>query len=353
MIHLVNISKLALIAFLFVFSNSAFNAEFKFGNIMTDKILLGEGSRGKAYLSLYDDHTSEKEKLLAIKEVKLSVQKTRKFANIANEICANYELSGSSLIANSFGVSVDNNNLIFAMEPLLGSDLSNAIKYLDARRDFINTEWIKLVIARVALGIEYLHQKQWVWGDVKGDNIFIDYQTGYPKIGDFGENKRIGTSSLFTKTRDWGSLGLHVLTPLYLLVKSSDADFGSLLIEAIDKLMPGPIHQEIKGKIYSLSEIKELALFKDFDWQGAENGSLASGFIPIKSPNYLRVAFDDQTALEIDGLSREVQLLKAGSFNGFTMDQSVLAEINETRSPETPQIKSVKDFCVSYKPLGF
>ena len=58
---------------------------------------------------------------------------------------------------------------------------------------------VRFILGNVILGLEYLHEKQIVYQDLKPENLII-YEDGYVKLGDFGlaKNKELGQ---FTKTK--------------------------------------------------------------------------------------------------------------------------------------------------------
>ena len=49
---------------------------------------------------------------------------------------------------------------------------------------------IRFALGCVILGIEYLHERGIVHGDLKPENLFV-FKDGYVKLGDFGVSARI------------------------------------------------------------------------------------------------------------------------------------------------------------------
>ena len=74
----------------------------------------------------------------------------------------------------------------------------------------------RFYIGSIVLALEYLHDNNIIYRDLKPENVFIDLQ-GFVKLGDFGfakagPHRRLCGSAAPRAASAWGSTGLHVHT---------------------------------------------------------------------------------------------------------------------------------------------
>lgn len=279
-----------------------------------------------------------------------------------NEICANKELYGSDLITSAFSMYFSSKDgegkyLHMAMEPMLGNSVEWLLAYfLEQDPLRIDIAWLRLMLARTALGIDYMHKKGWAWFDVQPKNIFIDSVTGLTKIGDFGEGKRHDDMVTDDRSaaRDWLMFGKYLIFAVRGVVNEMKHDiaqknaFLAELDEAHEKLVLA--EKDEPGEVQSLEQLKPLKLFKGFNWETALNGTVKSNFIPSKDLAYLNFILPDQSELVKKINSQSIKALTAKSFDRFVFDPEVLGAVNKIRPKNSPEIKSVTDFCVIMDP---
>ncbi len=295
---------------------------------------LGEGAFGKAELTLYDES-----QMVVRKEIPNYLTRPVKYKiyNIFNivEICANYELYASPFLSSAFGVYFDSYNgviekdtLNFAMEPMLGGTLLHLHHFLQQNPSLLSLDLVKLMLARIALGIDDMHKKGWAWLDASMRNIFIDHQTGYPRLGDFGLARLLNKAA---EQKDWDGFADNIAKSLIGLLGDNFKQASKNLSESL------------KNKP-SIEGVQSALIFQDFNWQGAKEGNLSMGFIPKDSAAYLKMVYGGNNDV-IGRISRGEKALDASSMGGFVMGQTLLEEINKTLPRGAKKIKNAGDFC--------
>lgn len=76
--------------------------------------------------------------------------------------------------------------LFFLMEFVAGGELFN---YIRAEGQFTN-ETSKLIAAEIVLALQYLHNQDIIYRDIKPENLLVDHH-GHLKLTDFGFAKHI------------------------------------------------------------------------------------------------------------------------------------------------------------------
>jgi hypothetical protein len=237
------------------------------------------------------------------------------------------------------------------MEPMLGASVYSLKEYWTAHPEKIDTAWIKMLIARTALAIDYMHKKGWGWHDGALKNIFIDTSTGLTKIGDFGLSKRIDdtVSSHRFYLVDWGDLGSDIVKPFIDLLSANPHLFNkflALLEDAFAKLKnKSELRSEYTGELSNLDQLKKLTLFEGFDWDGALRGTTKSTFVLERIADYINFIYRNNKEIAEKILSGQANTLRASSFDGLTLDSSFLDAANKIRPEGSKEIKSAADYC--------
>ena len=86
------------------------------------------------------------------------------------------------------------------MEACHGGSINSLRKKLDKTNARMNVTLVRSYTRQVLDGLSYLHMKQVVHRDIKGDNVLIS-SNGIAKLADFGCSKKLGTAS-FEDTLD-------------------------------------------------------------------------------------------------------------------------------------------------------
>lgn len=249
--------------------------------------------------------------------------------------------------------------LFFLMEFVAGGELFN---YIRAEEQFSN-ETTKLVAAEIILALQYLHNQDIIYRDIKPENLLVDH-LGHLKLTDFGFAKHIddrtnsmcGTLDYMApeilmakghgKAADWWSLGILIYEMLSgcppLLVDPNETRHAMHLINsgkleypayfdttAIDLIKRLLIVDE-KERLSDAEEIKRHPWFSNLDWasviQKEGPGPMASlkafklhmGTKPSPSGNFHNdINLREEMAKA--GPCRETlnTTTKPGSFDGF------------------------------------
>ena len=299
------------------------------------RIPLGKGGNASAFISQYGPVDAPK--LFVFKRINKNlrwIDHSNRNARIAwsditNEICANLELYNLPLFVATFAVILDpldlaqlpreEAHILFAMEPMLGNSAQLLLQFMNDAL-IINIPWTKLVLARTALGIDMMHKKGWGWNDASAKNILIDHATGYSKLGDFGSSRRL---SVFDEDDRHGFIDtIGEFIPKKKELSVAEAKFVSELRDAVANLSG---RKTLKRVPFQLEEVKNLALFKNFDWSAASNGSMPSGFIPMNESAYLEFLYGTNPELleRIKaGSSNPIELLKSHDFDSMILGQN-------------------------------
>lgn len=249
--------------------------------------------------------------------------------------------------------------LFFLMEFVAGGELFN---YIRAEGQFSN-ETTKLVAAEIILALQYLHNQDIIYRDIKPENLLVDH-SGHLKLTDFGFAKHIeertnsmcGTLDYMApeilmakghgKAADWWSLGILIYEMLSgcppLSVDAGNGSHAMHLITAGKLEYPAYFDKDAVDLISRLlvvdekerlgsrgdaEEIKRHPWFANMQWssiiQREGPGPLASlkafklhtGTPPSRSSRTPDLDINLREEMAKAGPSRETA--KAGSFDGF------------------------------------
>lgn len=248
--------------------------------------------------------------------------------------------------------------LFFLMEFVAGGELFN---YIRAEGQFTN-ETTKLVAAEIILALQYLHNQDIIYRDIKPENLLVDH-LGHLKLTDFGFAKHIdertnsmcGTLDYMApeilmakghgKAADWWSLGILIYEmlsgcpPLSIdagngshamhLITAGKLEYPSYFDKDAVDLIRRLLVVDEKERLSDAEEIKSHPWFSNLQWssiiQREGPGPLASlkafklhtGTPPSSSSSSSNFHGDINLRDEMvkAGTSRETA--KPGSFDGF------------------------------------
>jgi hypothetical protein len=331
---------------------------------------LGAGSFGNVYLDLY--HLSSS--LVVIKELSYKLADSIKgqsdldgmkkaLERISPDICLNHELFGSPLITNILGVFLSKSGKVsYGMEPMLGGNLEQYLSYIEKNPTKLDLPWLRFSLARIALAIDYLHQKGWVWRDGSNKNIFIDFETGLAKISDFDLSQRISDYRNNNKPEDdWNDFGRRIFNQINLFLQDDSLNIkisptDKIGLKEAQKLLSGP-DDNTPGEITNFQDFKKLSLFKDINWQDIENNTAPSSFIPKGNISYLTSIYgeDYPDVLKLLDDPQQLQkfsLIEVAAMKGLTLSESFLETINNALFSVgiVKPINSAVDYCKLFYP---
>jgi cGMP-dependent protein kinase len=206
----------------------------------------------------------------------------------------------------------------FLMELVTGGELVDALYSLG----LLNKEKAQFYIGSISMALDFLHQRQIAYLDLKGENCLIDIY-GYLKIIDFGIAERVKNGRIYAMkgtphfmapevilgkgyntTADLWSLGVCLYD--FMIGQFPFADAGASQSEILRAVLRNPISfpkwlqkeptaiEVMKGLLTrdpahrlgagpgGFTEIKEHAFFSDFDWDGLQAKQLKAPFLPTK-----------------------------------------------------------------------
>jgi serine/threonine protein kinase len=175
---------------------------------------LGQGSFG--HVQLVQLEHEGKTSTYALKGVaKRKIVETHQTMQIINEKKVMMDLR-HPMIIQLYTTFKDADQLYFLLEPVLGGELFNL---LQKKKRFTETAG-RFYAGSVVLAFEYLHNKDYIFRDLKPENVLVDKE-GYIKVADFGFAKRLRNN-----TQTWTMCG----TPEYLcpeIIKSAGHGKGA------------------------------------------------------------------------------------------------------------------------------
>ncbi|XP_078282215.1 serine/threonine-protein kinase N2-like [Rhinoraja longicauda] len=315
--------------------------------------LLGQGHFGKVLLAEY----KLTKKVFAIKALKKG---SIVFRDEVDSLMCEKRIFGTvssarhPFLVNLFACFQTSNHVCFVMEYAPGGDLMNHI-----HSNVFSEPQARFYSACVILGLQFLHEKNIVYRDLKLDNLLMDAE-GYVKIGDFGLCKEemgfgdrtdtfcgtpeflapeVLTDISYTRAIDWWGLGVLIYEMLVgecpFPGDDDDEIFDSIVndevryprflsteaISIIRKLLrKNPEHRLGTGD-QDAEEVKKEMYFGEVDWVALFDRRLKPPFIPkINGQNDVQnfdVEFTSQRPTLSFSDSRVLTSQEQAMFEGF------------------------------------
>ncbi|XP_055884739.1 spermatozoon-associated protein kinase-like isoform X1 [Biomphalaria glabrata] len=146
---------------------------------------LGSGSFGRVMLAQYNLDPNNKTYAIKILN-KEKVIKTKQVEHTLNEKRLLGSVTNCPFIVKLVMAFKDTTNLYMVMEFAPGGELFRLIR----RKGRVPEAWAQFYSAQVAMALQYLHNANVLYRDLKPENLLVD-STGYIKMADFGFAKRV------------------------------------------------------------------------------------------------------------------------------------------------------------------
>ncbi|KAM6901998.1 serine/threonine-protein kinase N2 [Lycodopsis pacificus] len=275
--------------------------------------VLGRGHFGKVLLA----ESKKSDKLYAIKALKKGDIVTRD--EVDSLMCEKriFEVINTSqhpFLVNLYGCFQTADHVCFVMAYSPGGDLMTHI-----HTSIFTEEQARFYSSCVLLGLEFLHQNQIVYRDLKLDNLLMDAD-GFVRIADFGLCKEgmghgdrtttfcgtpeflapeVLTDNTYTRSVDWWGLGVLVYEMLvgespfpgddeeevFDSIVNDDVRYPRFLspesVSLIQKLLQKNPQMRLGGGEEDASEIKRHKFFQGMDWAALLAKHMKPPFLPV------------------------------------------------------------------------
>jgi serine/threonine protein kinase len=226
----------------------------------------------------------------------------------------------SPFIVQFFGSYQTEDSIFFVYEFVPGGELFHQLKMQRAGA-FTNNQ-AKFFSAEVLCALEYLHDQRVMHRDLKPENVLIDV-TGHVKLIDFGFARIVGSSGRchtklgtanyqapemlvhkdalqrdgYGPEAEWWAFGCLVFELLSGRTAFGKHDDHKSVVRKLIRAgtpapLPGHVHEDARALVGALlrmspaerpstaAEVKELAWFRDVDWQAVSERRVCPPFVP-------------------------------------------------------------------------
>ena len=314
--------------------------------------LIGIGSYGKVYVA---SKKLNKNKLYAIKKInkdKINNNIQKKSINTERILLA--KLNHPFIMKLSYAFQTKK-SLYFVTQFMHGGELNYHI--YNEKKNYFSESKAKFYAAEIILGLNYLHNNNCIYRDLKPENVLID-KNGHIKLTDFGLSKLckdfpcktkslcgtpeyLAPETLFEKGYgievDWWSLGVMIYEMLsgYLpfkilpdeeitknVYKKKIKIFNHFSLAAKD-LVNKLLEYNPKKRI-GYHQIINHSFFKDIEWDKIEKKEIIPPFLPdINNDNYFKYFnSEDQLNEEYNNHEQKMKILHKNDNNEININNS-------------------------------
>lgn len=310
--------------------------------------VIGKGSYAKVLLVKKKDT----EEILALKVLKKEmVEKRKQQEHVQTERDV---LVGTNhpFIAKLHYSFQNEKKLFFALEYCPGGELFNLLQ----KRRYFTEDQTRFYAAQILLALDYLHQNDVIYRDLKPENVLIDID-GYIRITDFGLSKKNvkGTKDAFSvcgtpeylapevilkkghgKPVDWwtfGSIMYEMLTglppfytndreELFERIKLGSVKYPKEFSNSLKDLLSGLFNKDPEKRLGSgpdgAKNLKKHPWFQGVNWDALLNKEIKAPFKPVIKSEIDVSYFDPEfTETSIESYKDTAEF---GTFKGFTFE---------------------------------
>jgi len=269
---------------------------------------IGSGAYAIVYLGwwenkLYAIKTINKAHMLEINQVNVVVQEKHLLQGLHSNFCI-------KMVA----AAQDSRNLYLMLQPILGGELFTLVA---ERLGPLPEDKSRFYAACTVLGLEYLHNNNILYRDLKLENLLID-SSGYLKIADLGIAKRIGpgektytfkgtpdymapeylNNAGVTHAADWWALGVLIFEinsgytpfqadePMDMFRKivagayTCPSTFSPELVNLLSGLLERKVARRLGSGVTGSLEVKQHPWFAGLDWNALKEMRLPAPWLP-------------------------------------------------------------------------
>ena len=246
-----------------------------------------------------------------------------------------------------------NNKLYLIMDYYAGGTLFNLLSHFKV----LSEDWIQFYAAEILLGLEWLHNLEVVYRDLKTENILIDTD-GHIKLADFGSAKENTGTYSGAKTicgtpeyqapeilngeeygciSDMWALGILLYemavgkTPfyhpnyhnIYRLVLESEVEYPNTMSKNLKHLISALLEKKPKRRL-TLSKVKNHRFFKNISWDQVKMKHTDPPIVPqttALSKNSNNVLLLDPADSSESEESEDECISKINEFENFSYSQ--------------------------------
>jgi serum/glucocorticoid-regulated kinase 2 len=273
--------------------------------------VIGKGSYAKVVLVKKKD-TGEIMALKILKKEMVERRKQEEHVKTEREVLAHV---AHPFIAKLHYAFQNEKKLYFALEYCPGGELFNLLQ----KRKYFTEDQARFYVAQMVLAIEFLHAKDFIYRDLKPENVLLDRQ-GYIRITDFGLSKGniktgkdarsvCGTPEYLApevilrqghgKAVDWWTVGCIIyelltgLPPYYTSdreelfdrIKLSSVKYPSNFSTSVKDLLTGLFQKDPEKRLGSgpdgAKAIRNHPWFASVDWEGLLRREVKGPFVPV------------------------------------------------------------------------
>jgi serum/glucocorticoid-regulated kinase 2 len=273
--------------------------------------VIGKGSYAKVVLVKKKD-TGEIMALKILKKEMVERRKQEEHVKTEREVLAHVV---HPFIAKLHYAFQNEKKLYFALEYCPGGELFNLLQ----KRKYFTEDQARFYVAQMVLAIEFLHAKDFIYRDLKPENVLLDRQ-GYIRITDFGLSKGniksgkdarsvCGTPEYLApevilrqghgKAVDWWTVGCIIyelltgLPPYYTSdreelfdrIKLSSVKYPSNFSTSVKDLLTGLFQKDPEKRLGSGPDggkaIRNHPWFASVDWEGLLRKEVKGPFLPV------------------------------------------------------------------------